>query len=51
MLGISCKLLMIRDFLFGRTKCVKVARDVSSLREVTSGVIQGSVLGHILFII
>ena len=45
-LGIGGRLLQwVRDFLVGRTMCVKVAREVSEQKAVTSGVPQGSVLG------
>ena len=51
-LGIDGKLLSwIREFLSGRTMSVKVACEMSSLKEVTSGVPQSLVLGPILFLI
>ena len=44
-------LYWIKDFLAGRTQCVCI-NDVSSThRQITSGVLQGSVLDTLLFVI
>ena len=51
MLGIGGKLLLrVRDFLVGRTMCVKGAGEVSDPKAVTSRVSQESVLGPVLFL-
>lgn len=51
MLGDHGKLLVwISEFLLSRTMCVKVAGNVCSVTDVTSGV-QVSVLGLVLFLI
>lgn len=48
-----CGLLLewIRDFLTGRTHRTKVGNAVSNVSCITSGVIQGSCLGPVLFLI
>ena len=47
-LGVGGKLLVwIREFLLKCTMIVKVTRNMSSLREVTSGVPQESMLGPV----
>ena len=52
MYGITGKTLdIIKDFLTNHTFHVKVGDTFSDIFEVTSGVPQGSVLGHLLFII
>ena len=52
MLGIGGKLLSwIREFLYDQTMCVKVAGNLSSLKNFTSGVSQRPVLGPVLFLI
>ena len=51
-LGIDRKSIsIIKDFLQGRTMKVKVGDTFSLSKEVLSGVIQGSVIGPLLFII
>ena len=39
------------SYLAGRSQCVKIQDSVSSKREVTIGIPQGSVLGGLLFLI
>ena len=50
--GISGNLLKwIQDFLSERSQCVRVGNALSSMKSLTSGVVQGSCLGPLLFII
>jgi tetrahydromethanopterin S-methyltransferase subunit G len=41
----------VREFLVGHTQRVKVGRQLSKEVKVTSGVLQGSVLGPLLFLV
>ena len=41
----------VREFLVGRTQRVRVGRQLSKEVEVTSGVLQGSFLGPLLFVV
>ncbi|KAL5267521.1 hypothetical protein ACHWQZ_G004526 [Mnemiopsis leidyi] len=51
-LGIDGKILdIIKDFLVGRTFRVSVQGQFSSLKDILSGIPQGSVLGPLLFIL
>ena len=51
-LGIKGKVLdIIRDFLTGRSFCVCVGGEFSNLKDVLSGIPQGSVLGPLLFVL
>ena len=50
--GISGAVLAwIKDFLSARTQCTRVGDSVSSVESLTRGVIQGSCLGPILFVV
>lgn len=50
--GISgCLLDLISDFLANRTQITNVGSESSEIRKITSGVVQGSCLGPLLFII
>ena len=50
--GISGSVLTrIKDFLSARTQCTKVGNSVSNIEYLISGVIQGSCLGPILFVL
>ena len=51
-LGIKGKVLdIIQDFLTGRSFCVCVGGEFSNLKDVLSGIPQGSVLGPLLFVL
>ncbi|KAL5247652.1 hypothetical protein ACHWQZ_G019515 [Mnemiopsis leidyi] len=51
-LGIKGKVLdIIKDFLIGRTFRVSVQGEFSSIKDILSGIPQGSVLGPLLFIL
>ena len=51
-IGIGSDLLnWIRSFLTGRTQCVKIDGMLFEWKSVSSGVLQGSVLGLLLFVI
>ena len=45
------ELLFFRSYLQNRTQCYCVSGQISTLQIVTCGVLQGSVLGQLLFII
>ena len=50
--GIAGNLLLwIKDFLTGRTQQTRVGNALSDIKALTSGVIQGSCLGPILFVL
>jgi len=50
--GISGSVLAwIKDFLSARTQCTRVGDSVSNIEHLVSGVIQGSCLGPILFVL
>ena len=51
-LGIDGKVLdVIKDFLIGRTFRVSIQGEFSSIKDILSGIPQGSVLGPLLFIL
>jgi len=52
MLGVSGKLLnWLTDFLFNRIQAVMIINKTSDYIPVNSGILQGSVLGLVLFLI
>jgi hypothetical protein len=49
--GVDARVVVwIREFLLGRTQRVRVEGQLSEEVRVTSGVLQGSVLGPLLFL-
>jgi len=49
--GVDSKVVVwIREFLLGRTQRIRVGGQLSAEVRVTSGVLQGGVLGHLLFL-
>ena len=41
----------MRSYLTGRTQCVKIISDMSEFKQISVGILQGSVLGPILFLL
>lgn len=47
----GCSWLWFKSYLFNRSQCVKVKDNFSSLKTISCGVPQGSVMGPILFLV